>query len=316
MTRGTTAWSNYWASGKVSTFGRIDDLDSGAALVSLWRRLLAPISDAKALDMGCGNGALGQMLLKIAAEEGVSLAVAGVDSAVIPPDAELPEGLTLQGETQIEQMPFENDHFDLAVSQFGFEYAETAGALAEVFRVLRPGGQLVIIGHHRSAYVCRDSFDILRQMAAAEESALMVSVERLLTRLDALFREGRAPEKDKTAEDLRKLVNGTVKELEESTNSHANPGFTLQFLNSVMEVFKRKGATLASQREYLKELSDSIIDYRIRLDSQKNVALDDDGWEDVRRRCDDQGFEVTRFEPSVVNGFHFGQLLKALKPLS
>lgn len=314
MSRGTIAWSNYWASGKASTFGRIDDLDSGSALVAVWRQVLCPLVGGKALDLGCGNGALGQMILKIAADEGVSLRVDGVDSAVIPAETAVPDGLTLRGETQIEALPFDDASYDLAVSQFGFEYADTAGALAEIFRVLRPGGQLAIIGHHRSAWVCRESFDTLRQMAAAEDSALMVSVERLLTRLDVLFREGRAPEKDKTAEDLRKLVNGTVKELEESTRSQSNPGFTLQFLNSVMEVFKRKGETLASQRQYLQDLSAAIIDHRIRLDSQKNVALTDEGWAEVRQRCEEQGFTVTRFEPSVVNGLHFGQLLMASKP--
>lgn len=314
MSRGTSAWSNYWASGKASTFGRLDDVDSGASLVALWQELLSPVSESAVLDLGCGNGALGQILLKIAEEEGADLEVTGIDSAVISTEIDLPNSLTLIGETEIEHLPFEEDSFGHIVSQFGFEYADTLGALNEMFRVLRPGGRVTIIGHHRSAYVCRDSFDILRQMAEAEESALMVSVERLLTRLDILYKQGQAPEKDKTAEDLRKLVNGTVKELEESSKSHPNPGFTLQFLNSVMEVFKTKGTSLASHRQYLQELSESIVDYRIRLDSQKNVALDTSGWQGVKEQFQTQGFQVDRFEPSVVNGFHFGQLIQATKP--
>ena len=313
MSRATSAWSNYWASGKTSTFGRLDDLSAGQPLIELWSTLFVPNEDQAVLDLGCGNGALGQILLEIAAQSEREITVTGVDSANLP-DSESPtEGMTLYGNTAMEDLPFDDEVFDRVVSQFGFEYVEPAKALPELHRVLRANGTVTIIGHHRSSYVCRDSFDIIRQMAEAEESALMVSVERLLTRLDMLRAEKKQPEKDKIAEDLRKVVNATVQELERSAKASANPGFTIQFLNSVMEVFKRDGGSLAAHREYLQELSQAIVEYRERLNSQKDVALDQDAWESMREQFSQKGFEVSRFEPSVVNGFHFGHLIEARK---
>ena len=310
--RSSQAWSNYWASGKVSTFGGIETASSAQSLTGLWGSYLGPLTTGnKCLDVGCGNGSLGQMILEIASGQSQQVDITGVDTASLPHDLEVPEGMTLLGDTRVEELPFVDGGFDRVLSQFGFEYADIPAAVKEVKRVIKADGRVNLIGHHLSSWVCRDSFDILRQMAQAEESALIVSVERLLTRLDMLRSEKKNPEQDADANNLRKLVNGTVQELEKSAKESNNPGFTISFLNSVMAVFKEEMGGLEAHRTYLKDLSTSIIDYGTRLNSQKEVARDDAGWQEIRTCFEAEGFNVVRFEPCVINGYHFGQYLEA-----
>jgi SAM-dependent methyltransferase len=313
MSRATDAWSNYWASGKTSTFGGLDDLASGQSLVELWGSYLGPISPGHVLDVGCGNGSLGQIILQLAQQQISPIKVTGIDSAILPQLDHGTADLTLMGGTAVETLPFEAETFELIVSQFGFEYAAIDEALGEIYRTLKPSGKVLVIGHHRSSWVCRDSFDVIRQMKEAEDSALLISVERLLTRLNELKIAGQSPAQDETAEKLRALVNGTVKELEDSAKKHSNPGFTIQFLNSVMTLFKQGKGDLEAHRDHLKEMSRSLFEYRERLDSQKNVARDDEGWAAIRASFAGSGFRVTRYEPVVINGYHFGHVIEASK---
>lgn len=111
---------------------------------------LAPVGGDQVLDLGCGNGLLTQELARAVGPEGH---VTGLD----PSEDMRALALSRCSDTQnvtirdgaAEGLPFEDASFDKAVSLQVFEYLEDLpGVSAEVLRVLRPGGRLLVGDAH------------------------------------------------------------------------------------------------------------------------------------------------------------------------
>jgi SAM-dependent methyltransferase len=64
---------------------------------------------------------------------------------------------TFIGSVAAEHLPFEAGSFDVVVSQYGLEYAALDQALAEVARVLAPGGMLHWLAHSESSEVVQQN---------------------------------------------------------------------------------------------------------------------------------------------------------------
>lgn len=99
-------------------------------------------ADSRVLDLGCGAGVVGQILLD-ARED---LHVTGVDFARLP--LTLRPGIELLPETAMESLPFPGRSFGAAVSQFAIEYSDVGATARELVRVLMPGARVSMIVHH------------------------------------------------------------------------------------------------------------------------------------------------------------------------
>lgn len=115
---------------------------------------------AHVLDLGCGAGAVGRLLLAARAD----LQITGIDAARVPRST-LPRMELVPG-TDMESLPFENGSFAAVVSQFGFEYGRTEEAAGEVGRVLAPGGELSLLVHHSQSEIVRASRERLGAVTA------------------------------------------------------------------------------------------------------------------------------------------------------
>jgi len=109
---------------------------AGEILNAWLEPLLAPT--VRALDAGCGRfGVLGRF------RERVALAI-GVD-ADFPSLKENPL-LSLRAQARLEALPFPPDAFDLILCTWVIEHLpEPRAAFAEIARVLRPGGHLLLL---------------------------------------------------------------------------------------------------------------------------------------------------------------------------
>ena len=74
--------------------------------------------------------------------------------------------LKFVGNAPIEALPFADAEFDLVVSQFAFEYAEPARAVAELSRVTRPQGAALLLMHHPDSVLARDVAHRMRCLSA------------------------------------------------------------------------------------------------------------------------------------------------------
>jgi ubiquinone/menaquinone biosynthesis C-methylase UbiE len=112
----------------------------------LVRRTLALRPGERVLDIGVGPGFLAT---EMAAEVGAGGRVCGIDPSesmlAIARTRPAPAPLELQS-GNANRLPYRDATFDVVVSTQVFEYVEDIpGALAEVRRVLRPGGRLLLL---------------------------------------------------------------------------------------------------------------------------------------------------------------------------
>lgn len=145
-------WDTYWDASRLYSFGIEPASGPAAALDRHWQSLVPHLQPGGAiLDMACGNGAASLALIRAAIAGGGTLAITGVDEALIDPRRYLPEHADLLGlidfrpRTAMESLPLGDGSCDTAISQFGVEFGNPVRALTEAARVLKPKGFLSIL---------------------------------------------------------------------------------------------------------------------------------------------------------------------------
>lgn len=120
----------------------------------------------KVLEIGCGLGTDGAQFAKAGADyTGVDLTEAAVELA-----RKRFELFNLPGKFQTadaESLEFADDSFDLVYSHGVLHHTpDTARAVKEIHRVLRPRGRAVIMLYHRDSYNYRVNISVLRRVGA------------------------------------------------------------------------------------------------------------------------------------------------------
>ena len=188
MTKKTeiNAWTRYWQADRLDSCiaggGEADEAD----VFRLWAGFLANLpADASVLDLAAGNGAVAVRLLKAAREADKKVSVHAVDMADIDPaqflrdHQETASDIAFRGGVDISALPFGDASFDGAVSQFGFEYADTSKAAAEMLRILNPGGRFQMLMHHKNSAL------VAPNIAQITEIDRLFSADGVIERLTA-----------------------------------------------------------------------------------------------------------------------------------
>jgi SAM-dependent methyltransferase len=144
------AWEEFWSAGGEGTatclpkaVGAIDAIQD-----KFWTSFAAGLPRrAHVLDLGTGSGAVLRRLKGARPD----LALTGVDSSPCLPPA--PKGITLRAGVPMEALPFPRSRFGAIVSQFGFEYGDTAAIAQEAARVVRPDAPILLMVHRRDGVI-------------------------------------------------------------------------------------------------------------------------------------------------------------------
>ena len=127
-----------------------------------WAYESSEISGKKLLDIGCGNGFVTCLYARAGADV-VSVDI--TETAVELTKARLEiEGLNADvRQADAESLPFDDEHFDVVVS-FGVLHhtPNTVKAVGEAYRVLKPGGRLLLMLYHRNSFAYQLLFRVKR----------------------------------------------------------------------------------------------------------------------------------------------------------
>lgn len=180
------SWNDFWALSKTSGQGCLpaagyEQID--AAQKARWIDLAKQLpKNARVLDLATGNGLVMRWMLG----ERRDLKMTGVDLAsVLPPP---PKGTKVRAGVPMEELPFPDARFHTVVSQFGFEYGETAKIAEEAARVLRNGGTLAILTHRQDGPILAHNLKRREQIRwVIDEKKLRKSPDRASSYVDAVF---------------------------------------------------------------------------------------------------------------------------------
>tara|TARA_R110002126_G_scaffold20441_8_gene75605 strand:- start:2031 stop:2906 length:876 start_codon:yes stop_codon:yes gene_type:complete len=118
-----------------------------------------PLENAQALDLGCGHGDISTRLARLGARvTGIDISRTSLARArTLAREQNVSDRVDLQ-EGNAENLSFDDNRFDFAVSAGVMSFVDFDRAIAELSRVVKPGGTAVILdrlGHHPIARIGR-----------------------------------------------------------------------------------------------------------------------------------------------------------------
>jgi ubiquinone/menaquinone biosynthesis C-methylase UbiE len=289
-------WDTYWDANRVYSFGIEPASEAAAALQGHWNSIVLRLhSGAAVLDVGCGNGAAGIALIRAAAQAGGTVAITGVDEALINPPRYVPElayvlgGIDFRPRTQMEAMPFEDGCFDAVVSQFGIEFGNPIRALAEVARVLRPKGHLSILAlptHSNAFRAAKKSVNQARYLLS-ESDLFGMALKMMQT-----YHAGPADSAEqKMQEDLAvftKTVEAAFKKFDES-----EVGVLSVAVSCLYRVFTdRKTQPVEEQYKAIQTARTGVALYAARAQATMKAAIPDTNVTSLRSALAATGFRL------------------------
>ncbi|MGY0634913.1 class I SAM-dependent methyltransferase [Luteimonas sp. A478] len=301
------AWSDYWRHGALHSLPTSYAGNYEGAIRQFWANVLAGThAGQRLLDIGTGNGALPLLALEL--RSGESPLVDAVDIATVAPDwhSALPaaqrDRIHFHGSIRAEHLPFADACFDLACSQYGFEYTDTTAAGMEAARVLRPGGTLALVMHHADSQ--------LAAVAAAEASgaATLCAPDGLLELAQAMVpwmgMAGRGELEQLRASvqatEDRERFNTLAQEL--ATRSRSEGGLLAEALQRVfglMQALQQGQVDTDTATSHLASYEDQLRQARLRSDELCHHALDDEGMSRLREKLEASGFRD--MDPGLVH---------------
>ena len=205
-------WEQYYRTGALATGPMGSDGGYDLEVRQAWVDFFSPLPEAaRILDVGTGNGAVALVAAETGAALGRRWEIHATDLAQIDPLRFVPEGsrrlagIEFHADVATERLPFEAGSFDAVSGQYALEYSEEAAALAEVGRVLKPGGRAQFIVHHADSVLVRNAHESLAQARFVNDEIMIYSRLRRFTTLEGATLEVVRRETEALRDSIRRL---------------------------------------------------------------------------------------------------------------
>jgi ubiquinone/menaquinone biosynthesis C-methylase UbiE len=297
-------WDAYWTSERLYSFGADQDAAYAQTLDRYWSSIVRRLAaGAAVLDVACGNGAVGQIMVRTAQALGGSLIITGIDEAAIDPPRYLPQhaevlkGIEFRPRTMMEALPFEDGKFDAVVSQYGFEFGNLPKALSEAARVLKVGGLLTFLALPAHASAVQSARKTVKQARYLLRDATLFNEA---FRIIQAFHEGHPETREgKIREDLEVFNRQVEKTVERFDASESDVVFAIIMgLNQVFVDRKTKGGE--EQLMAIETVRTGLAQYAARAQATTKAALNDNNLEAVKRAIASVGFKLNETRSLMV----------------
>jgi ubiquinone/menaquinone biosynthesis C-methylase UbiE len=318
-------WDRYWQFDRVaSCFDAAGTEDYDDSVAGGWRRFFEALPpEARILDLCCGNGAVALIAAETGLARGKAFEIVAVDQAAIDPRAyvtrhrEAIDAIDFRSGTAAETLPFDDDRFDAAVSQYGIEYSDMDRSIAELGRVIAPGGRVRLVLHAAEGVVSRDSRGVIAEAdflldtvdlpGAARRCYLAVSAaERTPDASEAAHREARA-----SLADFETALGATAQRVPGAMDRTMlrNAGSVL------LDTFNRRARFDVEQLvDKANDLEAEIAAHRGRLQALVDSAVDKNGLTTIRRDLSIAGATDARHHELRKGGDLIGHVVEAEFP--
>jgi len=321
-------WDRYWAYGNIHSFSQVAGGNYQGVVAGFWQVHFESLpGGARVLDVATGNGAIALLALEAGDRIEGGLEVHGVDLADIEPEKQVKDTATaaqlrriaFHRRTGAEAMPFEDGWFDLVCSQFGVEYSDLARALGEIARVLKPGGRLAAIMHHRDSVLLQATRQELAQLDfVLNDAGLYVKARNLLRGITENKRRARgASGPDHKLQKKQRALRDAMDRVRREAESDPNPNMLLGPARYVHEIFTAldRGAPAQEMLGWLDEARRRVEANRQRLLDMTAAALGDDDLPEARAGLAAAGLTATVMDEfRQDDGAVLGWRLEARKP--
>jgi SAM-dependent methyltransferase len=293
----TEIWSRYWSqlAAHGTTAGSLAGGYEGTAIGHWWRARIVELEGRRRwLDVATGNGALPLIWSRCNVDPQARCDAVDLARIAVPWTAQLPPVLTQRlhwhAGVSAEDLPFETGCIDVAMSQYGFEYARRGEAIDELARVLRSGGALRLVMHHaggRPAQLAKTEIGHIDELLA-EDGLWCLACLLVEPFSRAGTPQGRAAlSADPAMEALRQAFNRAQRRASESARGSACPDVLHEANDAVAALLERvttRGAEAAS--DFARAWTAQLEDSRRRLAELRDHALDPTSLEELRHRLD------------------------------
>ncbi|CAN5212914.1 hypothetical protein BH24PSE2_BH24PSE2_02400 [soil metagenome] len=226
-------WDVYWSHGFVTSCALAFSANYEGRMRGVWDEFFAELdAGARVLDICTGNGAIAIIANQCSRTAGKDFEIHGIDRARVDPaaalkaDAALLAGIRFHPGMPAEHVGFPDRYFDAVTGQYALEYTDTAAAIGEIARLLRPSGRWLFVLHHADSIVVETGREELRHARLLfEETALFDHGRDLLRCMGRATTpdERRALREDVEAEDRRQRLNAAAADVSAAIGRSAHP---------------------------------------------------------------------------------------------
>lgn len=303
-----SAWSSYWDD-SAATPGAVRGDGMQAALDQFWRETLRSgwLVEGRSLhlDMACGSG--GVTRASIAAAQSIS-SVPRHFACMDYSSAAVSQALSVNGRETVMGLVADatatglaSASFDLVTSQFGLEYAGP-GAFHEAWRLLAPGGQLIILSHIEGGPIARECAETLDPLERMSGSAILL---RLLDVIQTLEGDQLDLRQSNRSADIAALIADCAGLFDVTRQSAPSAGgeFVLRLLNDLSQLLKRLPSYQRTDVVHWIEHQNRELDaYRARMSSMLDAALSEVSVRQFIESLDPVPVDQPGVEPWTIDG--------------